>query len=179
MDHAENPHVFITGDEDDDRRGTSLYCVYLRRGLTIRCSGANDGDRVATTFIRHYNIVFLNGRRRAHEEPREGDIPVEGDYRIARLLDIAEGERDGHVHRGHPIIRMLHVDDLNPRIRRGAPREWVGGHRGTSWEDAVAHVLAAINFVDINPVGKYEEEVASFIRNRRDRFRNERRDWRV
>lgn len=135
--------VFIT-NSPQELRGSSLYVVFPNG--TVRLSGANDGERKATMFIRPYLVGYCCYYKSGliFSSPQQGLFPVEAaakDYR-----ELGQFIKEGEAHKGNCITEIIAFHNLfDPSF---APNTWNGIARGgIAWNIAIAEVSKAISEV--------------------------------
>lgn len=104
-----NPVIFITNSTSKEQ-GSSIYIVH--QNGTIRCSGANEGERKATTFIRPYLIGYISSKKEGviFNQASLGLSPFEA--RAKNYSELIRMEKNGYGHMGNTITEILSFKNL-------------------------------------------------------------------
>ncbi len=150
------PVIFITNAAETDR-GSSVYFVH--QNGTIRCSGSNEGERKATTFIRPYLVAYIALKKNGilFNQAAPGLSPFEGCARS--YYELSQIMKKGYGHLGNVITEIISFKNLaNPDF---TPSSWQNSEKGgTDWAIARDEVLEAwINVASKNYDFKKEEHV--------------------
>lgn len=152
------PVIFITNAAGIDR-GSSVYLVH--QNGTIRCSGSNEGERKATTFIRPYLVAYIALKKKGllFTQAAPGLSPFEGCARS--YYELGKIKKNGYGHLGNVITEIVSFENLaNPNF---IPSSWQNSEKGgTDWVIARHEVLEAwIDVASKNYDFKEKEHIVS------------------